>query len=190
MRVIAGSARRLKLQTPSGRHTRPTSDKIKETLFNIIQQEVPDCRFLDLFSGSGGIAIEALSRGAKEAVLVDNDREAGVCIRENIRHTHMEDRSRLMAMDALQAVRRLEQVGTPFDVIFMDPPYGKGFEQRILPYLLSSSLVQEGTLIIVETSLETDVSYMVHLACKVERIKEYKTNRHVFLRVEGTNRHE
>ncbi len=75
MRVIAGTARRLKLETPAGRHTRPTSDKIKETLFNIIQQDLYEARFLDLFSGSGGIAIEALSRGAAEAVLVDNDRK-------------------------------------------------------------------------------------------------------------------
>lgn len=183
MRVIAGTARRLNLVTPSGKHTRPTSDKIKETLFNIIQAEVPDCRFLDLFSGSGGIAIEALSRGAKEAVLVDNDREALRCIKENIKHTHFEDVSKVMAMDVLQAVRRLEQLNQPFDVIFMDPPYKMDIPQRILPYLLNSSLVQKDTLIIIETAIETDVEYMQHLDCQIERIKEYKTNRHVFLRV-------
>ena len=95
MRVIAGTARRLKLETPAGRHTRPTSDKIKETLFNIIQQDLYDARFLDLFSGSGGIAIEALSRGAAEAVLVDNDREALRCIRTNLAHTHFEEQARV-----------------------------------------------------------------------------------------------
>lgn len=183
MRVIAGTARRLNLVTPSGKHTRPTSDKIKETLFNILQTEVPDSRFLDLFSGSGGIAIEALSRGAKEAVLVDNDREAVRCIKENIKHTHFEDISRVMAMDALQALRRLDQLNQPFDIIFMDPPYRLDLEQRIIPYLLDSSLVQEGTLIIVETAIDTDVSYMEQWSCQVERMKEYKTNRHVFLRV-------
>ena len=163
MRVIAGTARRLNLVTPSGKHTHPTSDKIKETLFNIIQTEVPDCRFLDLFSGSGGIAIEALSRGAREAVLVDNDREAIRCIKENLKHTHFEDVSKVMAMDVLQALRRLEQLNQPFDVVFMDPPYKMDIEQRILPYLLGSSLVQEGTLVIVETSMETDVDYMEYL---------------------------
>lgn len=183
MRVIAGTARRLNLVTPSGKHTRPTSDKIKETLYNIIQTEIPDCRFLDLFSGSGGIAIEALSRGAQEAVLVDNDREAIRCIKENLRHTHFEDVSKVMAMDVLQAIRRLEQLNQPFDVIFMDPPYKMDIEQRILPYLLGSSLVQEGTLVIVETSMETDIDYMEYLECNVERVKEYKNNRHVFLRV-------
>lgn len=183
MRVIAGTARRLNLVTPSGKHTRPTSDKIKETLFNILQTEVPDSRFLDLFSGSGGIAIEALSRGAKEAVLVDNDREAVRCIKENIKHTHFEDISRVMAMDVLQALRRLDQLDRPFDIIFMDPPYRMDLEQRVISYLLDSSLVQEGTLIIVETAIDTDVSYMDQWSCQVERKKEYKTNRHVFLRV-------
>lgn len=183
MRVIAGTARRLNLVTPSGKHTRPTSDKIKETLFNIIQTEVPGSRFLDLFSGSGGIAIEALSRGAKEAVLVDNDREAVRCMKENIRHTHFGDDSRVMAMDALQALRRLDQLGQPFDIIFMDPPYRMDLEQRILPYLLSSTLVESDSLLVVETALNTDISYMEALSCQVERVKEYKTNRHVFLRV-------
>lgn len=183
MRVIAGTARRLNLITPSGKHTRPTSDKIKETLFNILQAEVPGSRFLDLFSGSGGIAIEALSRGAAEAVLVDNDREAVRCIRENIKHTHFEDVSRVMAMDVLQALRRLEQLGQPFDMIFMDPPYRIDFERRILSYLPDSGLVQPGTLLIVETALDTDISYMEGLGFRQERIKEYKTNRHVFLRV-------
>lgn len=183
MRVIAGTARRLNLVTPSGKHTRPTSDKIKETLFNILQTEVPGSRFLDLFSGSGGIAIEALSRGAREAVLVDNDREAVRCMKENIKHTHFEDVSRVMAMDAVQAMRRLEQLGQPFDIVFMDPPYRLDFEHRILSYLLGSSLVQPGTLLVAETALDTDISYMEGLGCQVERVKEYKTNRHVFLRV-------
>lgn len=183
MRVIAGTARRLNLVTPSGKHTRPTSDKIKETLFNILQTEVPESRFLDLFSGSGGIAIEALSRGAKEAVLVDHDREAVRCIKENIMHTHFEDVSRVMAMDALQAVRRLDQLGQPFDIIFMDPPYRMDLEQRILPYILSSTLVEKDTLLVVEAALDTDISFVESLSCQVERIKDYKTNRHIFLRV-------
>lgn len=168
--------------TPTGKHTRPTSDKIKETLFNILQSEMADCRFLDLFSGSGGIAIEALSRGAREAVLVDNDREAVRCIRENLQHTHFDEVSRVMAMDVFQALRQLEHTGQPFDVIFMDPPYRMDVEKRLLPQLLSSGLVREDTLLVVETVLETDISYMERLDCRVERVKEYKTNRHVFLR--------
>ena len=91
MRVIAGKARRTNLVTPEGKNTRPTSDRIKETLFNMLQQELYDVRFLDIFSGSGGISIEALSRGAKEAVMIDNDAAAIRCIKENIKRTHFED---------------------------------------------------------------------------------------------------
>lgn len=183
MRVVAGSVRGFNLVVPSGKNTRPTSNRIKETLFNILQWEVPGCRFLDLFSGSGGIAIEALSRGAAEAVLVEHDREAIRCIKENIKHTRMEDQSRVMAMDVMQALRRLDQLGQPFDIIFMDPPYRRDQEEMIIPFLLRSSLVRKDTLLVVETALDTDVSYMEDFSCTVERIKEYKSNRHVFLRV-------
>lgn len=183
MRVTAGSVRGFNLVLPGGKNTRPTTGRIKETLFNIIQWEVPESRFLDLFSGSGSIAIEALSRGAKEAVLVDRDREAVRCMKENIKHTRMEDRAQVMAMDVMQALRRLDGYGQPFDIIFMDPPYHKELEATVIPYLLDSSLVCESSLIIVETALETDVSYMQEYSCKCERIKDYKTNRHVFLRV-------
>ena len=176
MRVVAGSVRGFNLIVPSGKNTRPTTNRIKETLFNILQWDIAGCRFLDLFSGSGGIAIEALSRGAKEAVMVEKDREAVRCIKQNVQHTKM---------DVMQALRRLEQAGQPFDIIFMDPPYHLDLEERIVPYLLQSSLVKTGSLIIVETALDTDVDYMYELGCEVERIKEYKTNRHVFLRVPG-----
>lgn len=183
MRVIAGSARRRNLVCPSGNHTRPTTDRIKETLFNILQTEVQDARFLDLFSGSGGIGIEALSRGGRQCVFVENGREAVSCIKTNVKNTGFTDQSQVMAMDVMQALRRLETLGQPFDIIFMDPPYRKDFEAKIIPFLLQSSLVQEGTLIIIETALDTDISYMDTFSCQVERVKEYKTNRHVFLRV-------
>lgn len=187
MRVIAGTARRLKLETPAGRHTRPTSDKIKETLFNMIQQDLYDARFLDLFSGSGGIAVEALSRGAAEAVMVDNDREALRCIRANLAHTHFEEQARVMAMDVIQALRRLDQQGKAFDIIFMDPPYSMGLERRILPYLVDSSLVHDDTRIIVEASLEDDPVVMPpDSGWRVERVKKYKNNCHIFIEKETT----
>ena len=98
MRVIAGKARRLQLKTVKGMDTRPTTDRIKETLFNIINDLMYDAVFLDLFSGSGAIAIEALSRGAKKAYLVENNREACNCIKENLKFTHLEDGAQLMQM--------------------------------------------------------------------------------------------
>ena len=129
MKVIAGKARGMNLVMPQGMHTRPTTGRIKETLFNIIQADVPDSIFLDLYSGSGSIAIEALSRGAKEAVLVDNNRQALMCIRENIKKTGFNDVAKVVQAEAIQALKRLDGSGRAFDIIFMDPPYGRGFEK-------------------------------------------------------------
>lgn len=112
----------------------------------------------------------------RKRIMVEKDREAVRCIKQNVQHTKMDDRSRVMPMDVMQALRRLEQAGRPFDIIFMDPPYHLDLEERIVPYLLQSSLVKAGSLIIVETALDTDVDYMYELGCEVERIKEYKTN--------------
>ena len=96
MRVIAGKARRLPLKTIEGLDTRPTTDRIKETLFNILQNDLYDIRFLDIFSGSGGIGIEALSRGAKEAVFVENNRAAVRCIQDNLKFTHLEQQATVL----------------------------------------------------------------------------------------------
>lgn len=185
MRVIAGKARRLRLVTPAGDHTRPTSDQIKETLFNILQPYLVGCRFLDLFSGSGGIAIEALSRGAAEAVLVDNDREAIRCIQQNIKTTHMEDFSRLMTMDVFQALRQLDRLNVSFDIIFMDPPYKLELERRLVPWLVDSSLVHKGTWIIAETPRDISLDFLESINISIDRIKVYKTNQHIIMQVNG-----
>lgn len=182
MRVIAGSARRLLLKTVEGMDTRPTQDRIKETLFNMLQYDLVDCRFLDLFSGSGGIGIEALSRGARYACFVENNPAAAKCIRENLKTTHLAERGELMETDYLTALKRLEgQKG--FDFIFMDPPYNHEYEREVLRYLNHSSLVKEDTRIIVEASLETDFGFLEdeNLSFEVVKYKKYKTNMHVFI---------
>ena len=101
MRVIAGTARRLKLVTPEGNDTRPTQDRIKETLFNMIQNQVPGAVFIDLFAGSGGIGIEALSRGAVRAVFVENNVNAYKCILENLKTTHFEEQATVLKQDVV-----------------------------------------------------------------------------------------
>ena len=136
MRVIAGTARRLNLKTVPGMETRPTTDRIKETLFNILQPEMPDCRFLDLFSGSGGIGIEALSRGAAYAVFVEKNPRACNCIRDNLSFTKLVEHGKLLNMDVLQALRSLEGEEA-FDCIFMDPPYKAGYEPEVFNRLKS-----------------------------------------------------
>ncbi len=181
MRVIAGTARSLQLKTVPGMDTRPTTDRIKETLFNILAPELPGCVFLDLFSGSGGIGIEALSRGAQKAFFVDNSRSAVRVIQANLEHTRLENRAEVLACDVLSAIRRLEQRGILFDVIFMDPPYHMGLEQDVLSMLADSSILNEDTLVVVESALDTAFDDAHTLPLVIQRVKEYKSNKHTFL---------
>ncbi len=182
MRVIAGKARRLQLKTLDGLKTRPTTDRIKETLFNMINQQLAGSQFLDCFSGSGGIGIEALSRGAKRAVFIENNPEAAACIRQNLKTTRLEEGALVMVCDVAAGLRRLEGKEYCFDTIFMDPPYGHGHERQVLEYLQNSRLLHDETCIIVEASLETDISYASSLGFQIVKSKEYKTNKHVFLK--------
>ena len=180
MRVIAGRARSLKLLTPPGMDTRPTTDRIKETLFNMLQRGLSGCRFLDLFSGSGAIGIEALSRGASYAVFVENNRAAARCIQKNLAYTRLAADARLICKDVLSALRELE--GEPaFDYIFMDPPYGCQSERRALEFLAGSSLLDGGGIVIVEASSETSFAYVQDLGFQVRKIKKYGTNMHVWI---------
>nr|WP_317282309.1 16S rRNA (guanine(966)-N(2))-methyltransferase RsmD [uncultured Sellimonas sp.] len=183
MRVIAGSARRLQLKTIEGQDTRPTTDRIKETLFNMIAPYLSDCRFLDLFSGSGAIGIEALSRGAKKAYFVENNPKAMACIKENLIHTRLSDRGITMQTDALSALARLERE-EPFDYIFMDPPYQAQAEYQVLEYLRNSHVVNADTTIIIEASLKTDFSYLEEMGYVLIKEKKYKTNKHLFIKID------
>ncbi len=184
MRVIAGKARRLPLKTAPGRDTRPTTDRIKETLFNMLQSEVGGIRFLDLFSGSGGIGIEALSRGAEYACFVESARAAADCIRENLAFTRLAAQAEVMQCDVMTALARLEGQ-EPFGIIFMDPPYGKGLERAVLEEIARRrpSFVTGETTLIAEAELRTDFSYAEAVGYELLREKTYKTNKHVFLRL-------
>lgn len=182
MRVIAGTARRLPLKTAPGKDTRPTTDRIKETLFNMIQDRVYGARFLDLFAGSGGIGIEALSRGADRAVFVENDRRAAACIRENLAFTKLADRGELLQMDVMAALGRLSG-GRPFDLVFIDPPYHEGWEEQVLTRLREMGLVHKESLVIVEAAMETSFDFLGGTGFLLQKRKEYKTNAHLFLQL-------
>lgn len=179
MRVIAGTARRLLLKTPEGMDTRPTTDRIKETLFNILMPYLSGAIFLDLFSGSGGIGIEALSRGARKAYFVENSQKAILCINDNLAHTHLSDKAVVLKQDVFSALRG--NIRDTVDVIFLDPPYHQGYEKKVLELLRDSQYVNEDTLIVIETSLDTSFDYAETLGFFVEREKLYKTNKHTFL---------
>ena len=180
MRIIAGTARSLPLKTIEGRDTRPTTDRIKETLFNVLQNDIPGCYFLDLFAGSGQIGLEAVSRGASYAVFVENGKKAAACIEDNIHFTKFDRQCKLVSMDVMAALRSLEG-NYRFDVIFMDPPYDNLFEKDVLSYLAESSLLKENSQIIVEASLRTDFSYLDELGYDLIKLKKYKTNMHAFI---------
>lgn len=180
MRVIAGSARRLLLKTPEGPDTRPTTDRIKETLFNMLMPYLPGSVFVDFFSGSGGIGIEALSRGAQKAYFVENNSKAVACIMANVEHTHFTDKAVILKQDVFSAIRgSIKEVA---DVIFLDPPYNQEYDRRVLELLKDADFVDEYTLIVVEASLDTDFAYTNELGFTVEKEKCYKTNKHVFLK--------
>lgn len=184
MRVIAGKARRIQLKTIEGLDTRPTTDRIKETLFNMIAHGLGDTSFLDLFAGSGGIGIEALSRGAKEAVFVEKNPKAVMCIKENLKNTKLAGQADVLQTDVISALHCLEG-RKKFDYVFMDPPYNNLLEKQVLTHLAQSDLLNEDALIIVEASLETDFPYVEELGYSVIKRKEYKTNAHLFLERKG-----
>lgn len=185
MRVIAGSVRSLPLKTPAGLDTRPTTDRIKETLFNVLQADVPDSVFVDLFSGSGGIGIEALSRGARKAYFVDSASACASCITENLLFTRLADRGVLLKQDVLSALHSIYEKHV--DIVFMDPPYDQGLERQVLEQLKGMKYVDEDTLIVVEASIDTDFSYLEALGYEIVKEKVYKTNKHIFVRLEEEN---
>lgn len=180
MRVIAGTARSLPLKAPSGLDTRPTTDRIKETLFNMLMPYLPGCVFVDLFSGSGAIGIEAISRGAKRAYFIENGKEAVACINDNVKFTHFTEQATILKQDVFAAL--IGSIREPVDVIFMDPPYQGEHEKRALDILKDASYVTEDTFIVVEAALDTDFSYVEDMGFSIIKDKRYKTNKHVFLK--------
>lgn len=182
MRVIAGKARHIMLDTLPGTDTRPTTDRIKETLFNMLQGYLADADFLDLFAGSGAIGIEALSRGADSAVFVENNSNAAEYIKKNLAKTKLEG-GKVLVCDYLAGIHALENEGKVFDVIFMDPPYNHEYERIALETLRYSKIIYKDTLIIAECSLETDMDYADDLGFEIVKEKKYKTNKHYFLKL-------
>lgn len=184
MRVIAGSARRLLLSVPEGKDTRPTTDRIKETLFNILQFDLVDQDVLDLFAGSGALGIEGLSRGAKRAVFCDSGKKALACIEQNIARCHFQEQALVYGGDFHSALRSLEGKDYHFGIVFLDPPYGEDLAKEALRRLAKSSMVGKDTVFVVETALEEDFSELEEEGYRILREKLYKTNKHIFLRLQ------
>ena len=159
MHIIAGKHRKRKLSSPKGSHVRPTSNAMRESVFNITQHLVVGAKFLDLFSGSGAMALEAISRGAEKAVLVEKHRNSIQCIKANIRLLQENSCVSVMGMDVMQALQKLVDSGQTFDLVFCDPPYGikrngekeKSYAEEILLFFDSNALLSEHGILFFET---------------------------------------
>ena len=152
MRIISGKARGTKLYTLEGETTRPTLDRVKESLFNIIQEKIVGSSFLDVFSGSGAIGLEAASRGAKEVILCEKDKNAIKVIKKNIEKTHLE-----VTLYETSFENMLEKINKKFDIIYIDPPYKTNLVYETVNKLINLDLLKTDSLIIVETDEEERV---------------------------------
>lgn len=152
MRIIGGKAKGTKLYTLEGENTRPTLDRVRESLFNILQYDLQDCVFLDLFSGSGACGIEAVSRGARKAILCDNAKQAIEIIEKNIEKTHTQEQIALYQMDFETLLKT--KIKEKLDMVFIDPPYETNFAYEAVKLLLSNGLIKKESVIIIETDQE------------------------------------
>ena len=156
MRVITGKARGINLKTPEGLQTRPTTDRVKEALFSVIHFEVPGARVLDLFGGTGQLGIEALSRGAKRAVFVDESEKACKLIRENLKRTRLEQEATVLRGDYLAYLGRCTE---KFDIILLDPPYAEVFLENALKRITEIDILETGGIIVTERPLGKELPY-------------------------------
>ena len=168
MRVITGSARGVVLKTPDGLHTRPTSDRVKEALFSIIQFDIPNAKVLDLFGGTGQLGIEALSRGAKNAIFVDEREDACSLIKENLRRTKLAQNATVLRSDYMSYLKRCRE---QFDIIFLDPPYAEVFLENSLKLITEIDILRDSGIIVTERPLGKDLPWIFE---GYTRSKDYK----------------
>jgi 16S rRNA (guanine(966)-N(2))-methyltransferase RsmD len=152
MRIITGSAKGAKLKAPHGDSTRPTADRVKESLFNILGHKVTEAHVLDLFAGTGNLGLEALSRGASHAVFVDQELQCVALIKENARHTKLLDQTQILRQEVLRAMDLLARSDRQFDLIFCDPPYNKGFVGAVLQKTDCYRILRTDGIVIMEHS--------------------------------------
>lgn len=180
MRIISGEARGTKLETLEGDSTRPTLDRVKEALFSKIQNYIYDAEVLDLFSGSGALAIESISRGAKSAIACDNNRKATQIIKQNIQKTHYETKIEVMNKDYKKALEEIKQ--RKFDIIFLDPPYKANYGIQAVEYIIKNGMLKTDGIIVFETDelAEKTIEKTKEIA-KVIDLRKYGRVKLIFL---------
>lgn len=152
LRVISGSARGKKLITSEGLDVRPTLDRVKESLFNMIAFDIPDATVLDLFSGSGALGIEALSRGAKECFFIDNSPQSISVTKKNLEGTHLSDSSFVFNADSIEFIKNTDK---KFDIIFIDPPYESDLYVKSLSAIKDRKILTDDGFMVLEYDIET-----------------------------------
>jgi len=162
MRIISGTSKGRKLTTPKNLSLRPTSDRVKESIFNILREGVEGRMVLDLFAGTGNLGIEALSRGAKKVIFVEKGRHALNLIQRNLAQFGLEGRSEVLPIDANRAIGILKRRGKTFDLIFMDPPYEKGLIERTLTKLCSHPIHDRDSILVIEHHRREPLSPGIH----------------------------
>jgi 16S rRNA (guanine966-N2)-methyltransferase len=185
VRIISGSARGRRLLTPGNYRIRPTADRIKESLFNILTVQLGNFagrRVLDIFAGTGNLGIEALSRGAVEAVFIDEDRQAASLLGKNLELTGFSGKGRIVQKEALSALRSLEKHAGTFGLVFLDPPYRQGLAGLVLEFLASSALVDDDSLVVAETAAKEELPDQFGALREFDRRVYGDTALHFFMR--------
>ena len=177
MRIITGKAKGIKLVTLEGDTTRPTAERVKEAVFSMLQFDIEGRRVLDLFAGSGQLALEAVSRGAAEAVLVDKSKDAIKVINTNIAKTKSADTCRVYCLDWKDYIRRFGK--ERFDIIFLDPPYAAGLYAPALAALVEENMLKPTTLIVCESDSAEIFAKNAELAKKFREVKVSRYSRTV-----------
>lgn len=159
MHIFSGIFKNRPIQAPKGVHTRPTSGRLRETVFNICQASIEEAAFLDLFAGSGAMGLEALSRGAKSATFIDNNRESIRCIQANLEKLGVKDQARVLQGDAFALIKRLSKQGNEYDIIYVDPPYdlhddanAEVYSSQVMEMIDGMPLLKKGGSIFIEQS--------------------------------------
>ena len=181
MRIISGKAKGTNLYTLKGNKTRPTSDRAKEALFNIIGSEIIEKNFLDLFSGSGAVGLEAASRGAEKVILSDKSKEAIEIIRKNAEKTHLEKVVTIYNEDYEKVLRT--KIKQKQDYIFLDPPYESNLLYKSIKIIIDNNVLKKGGTIIAETDKKEEIQKKIKdLKIEIVDIREYGRNKFLFLK--------
>jgi 16S rRNA (guanine966-N2)-methyltransferase len=169
MRIITGIARGRMIKAPEGMDTRPTSDRVKESLFNIISKKLRDSIVLDLFAGTGNLGLESISRGAEKCIFVENNKHAYKVLKENIDLLKFQDKSETYFQEAFTTLKTLHRINQKHDIIFLDPPYGKGLIESSIKEIYNLDLLNSGGIIVSEYDSEDNVPETIG------KIKIYRT---------------